>query len=62
MHPIGNPMIFHRYPLEEALRLTAEFGCRQLETWPPQMEMCICHLHGTYSVDEKIQASIDERP
>jgi sugar phosphate isomerase/epimerase len=40
MHPIGNPMIFHRYPLEEALRLTAGFGYRQLEIWPPQIEMC----------------------
>ncbi len=39
MHPIGNPMIFHRYPLEEALRLTAGFGYKKLEIWPRQIEM-----------------------
>src|SRR5437016_395874 len=39
MKPIGNPMIFHRYPLEEALRLMVKFGYRELELWPPQIEM-----------------------
>jgi len=40
MKPIGNPMIFHRYPLEEALRLMAGFGYRELEIWPSQIESC----------------------
>ena len=40
MKPIGNPMIFHRYPLEQALRLMVKFGYRALELWPQQIEMC----------------------
>jgi sugar phosphate isomerase/epimerase len=40
MTPIGNPMIFHHYPLEQALKLAASFGHRQLEIWPPQIALC----------------------
>jgi sugar phosphate isomerase/epimerase len=40
MRPMGNPMIFHRYPLEQALRIMAKFGYRELELWPPQIEAC----------------------
>ena len=40
MKPIGNPMIFHRYPLEQAMRMAARFGYKKLEIWPPQIEMC----------------------
>ena len=40
MTPIGNPMIFHQYPIEQALRLTAGFGYRRLEIWPPQIAAC----------------------
>ena len=41
---IGNPMIFHHYPLEDALRLMARFGYRNLEIWPPQFEACKTEL------------------
>jgi sugar phosphate isomerase/epimerase len=33
-------MIFHHYPVEQALRLAASFGYRQLEIWPPQIADC----------------------
>ena len=40
MTPIGNPMIFRHYSLEEALKKMATFGYREIELWLPQIEMC----------------------
>ena len=37
---IGNPMIFLKYPLEEALRSLVKFGFDGVELWPPQIEVC----------------------
>jgi sugar phosphate isomerase/epimerase len=34
---IGNPMIFHDWPLEEALRKMQVLGFDALELWPPQL-------------------------
>ena len=37
---IGNPMIFLKYPFEEALRSLVKFGFDGVELWPPQIEVC----------------------
>lgn len=40
MKPLGNPLIFHQYPLEEAFRLMAKFGFRRLEIAQRDIEAC----------------------
>jgi sugar phosphate isomerase/epimerase len=37
---IGNPMIFLKSPLEEALRSMVKFEFDAVELWPPQIEVC----------------------
>jgi len=40
---IANPMVFRQLPLEDALAKVRDAGFRELELWPPQLEMATTH-------------------